>query len=59
MPQGTEIQIRTSGYAKFADVAIDREIINGAKIDVTGILAYYNGAAQFTLIDIDGVKIKY
>ena len=58
MPQGTEVQIRSSGYAKFSDEKIDPAILKGAKIDVTGILTNYNGAAQFTLIDLDGVKIK-
>ena len=58
MPQGTEVQIRTSGYAKFSDEKIDPAILRGAKIDITGILTNYNGAAQFTLIDIDGVKMK-
>ncbi|MBR5175967.1 MAG: hypothetical protein IKW89_08585 [Bacteroidales bacterium] len=58
MPGGTEIQVRSSGYAKFADTPIDQAILNGAKINLTGILTNYNGAAQFTLIDLDGVKIQ-
>ena len=53
-----EIQIRTSGYAKFADVELDEEVLNGTKlIDITGILTNYRGSAQFTLIDLNGVKI--
>ena len=52
------IQIRSSGYAKFADTPIDQKILDGAKVNVTGILTNYNGAAQFTLIDLDGVKIQ-
>ena len=58
MPGGTEIQVRSSGYAKFADTQIDKAILDGAKINLTGILTNYNGAAQFTLIDLDGVKIQ-
>ena len=58
MTGGTEIQVRTSGYAKFSDEKIDKAILEGAKIDLTGILTNYNGAAQFTLIDLDGVKKK-
>ena len=58
------VQIRTSGYSKFADTEIDPEVIgdpdsssaDGAPVDVTGILTIYSGAAQFTLIDLDGVK---
>lgn len=56
----TPVQIRTSGYAKFADTEIDPAIIGDpnasndadcAPISVTGILTIYNGAAQLTLVD--------
>jgi hypothetical protein len=58
------VQIRTSGYAKFADAEIDPEVIgdpdsktaDGKAVDVTGLLTLYNGAAQFTLIDLEGVQ---
>lgn len=58
------VQIRTSGYAKFADAEIDPAVIgdpasktaDGKAVDVTGLLTLYNGAAQFTLIDVDGVQ---
>lgn len=54
-----EIQIRTSGYSKFGDTEIPAEVLSGAKsIDVTGILTLYQGAAQFTLLDLDGMKIN-
>lgn len=53
-----DVQIRTSGYSKFADTQIDKKILNeGAKINVKGILTTYKGSAQFTLIDLDGVEI--
>lgn len=53
-----DIQIRTSGYSKFADTQIDKKILDeGAKINVKGILTTYKGSAQFTLIDLDGVEI--
>ena len=62
----TPVQIRTSGYCKFADTEIDSAVIgdptssvaDGKSIDVTGILTVYQGAAQFTLIDIEGVKVN-
>lgn len=55
---GTEVQIRTSGYAKFADAQIGPAILDGtATIDVTGILTTYNNAIQFTLLDLDGVHV--
>lgn len=59
----TPVQIRTSGYAKFADTEIDPEILgnpnekDGALIDVTGILTIYNGAAQFTLVDDPSISV--
>ena len=53
------IQIRTSGYSKFGDTEIPSEVLSGAKsIDVTGILTLYQGSAQFTLLNLDGVKIN-
>ena len=53
-----DVQIRTSGYAKFADIELDEGVLNGTKsINVTGILSNYRGAAQFTLIDLDGVEV--
>lgn len=64
LPGGTSVQIRTSGYAKFADTEIDPVIIgniderDGALVDATGILTYYNGEAQLILIDGSCVTIQ-
>jgi hypothetical protein len=65
MPQGQAVQIRTSGFAKFADTEIDPAIIgdpkgkdDGALISATGILTVYNGAAQLALVDENSVKIQ-
>lgn len=53
----TDVQVRSSGYARFADTEIPQEILDGtATVSFTGILTEYKGAAQFTLIDLDGVK---
>ena len=53
---GTDVQVRTSGYARFADTEIPQEVLDGtATVTFTGILTDYKGAAQFTLIDLDGV----
>ena len=53
----TEVQVRSSGYARFADTEIPKEVLDGeATVTFTGILTDYKGAAQFTLIDLDGVK---
>ncbi len=51
------VQIRTSGYSRFADTKIDERILGGAKVNVKGILTIYQGQAQFTLIDLSGVEI--
>ena len=52
----TDLQVRTSGYSKFADTPIDSEIIGGAKVTMTGLLTHYNSNNQFTLNDLDGVQ---
>ena len=58
-PGGTEIQIRTSGYCRFADLEIDPEVLAGRKtIDATGILTMYQGSIQFVLIDQTGIKVN-
>ena len=53
----TDVQVRTSGYARFADTKLPQEVLDGkATVTFTGILTDYKGAAQFTLIDLSGVK---
>ena len=52
MYSGVEVQIRSSGYARFADVEIPSDVRSGSRsIDVLGILSRYQGSAQFTLLD--------
>ena len=46
----TDVQVRTSGYSKFADQQLDDAILAGSPVSITGILSIYNGAAQFTLV---------
>ena len=53
----TDVQVRTSGYSKFADDKLDERILNGSACDVTGILTIYSGSAQFTLIDEPSVSV--
>ena len=53
----TDVQVRTSGYAKFADTQIDQKILNGAEVNLRGILTKIDGKPQFTLIDLNGVEI--
>ena len=54
----TSVQVRTSGYARFADTELDSRILSGSTCDITGILSIYNGAAQFTLVDDPSVSVK-
>ena len=64
LPDGLPVQIRTSGYAKFADTEIDPAILgnpdaeDGAKCSATGIITVYNGAVQLALVDENSVKIQ-
>jgi len=49
---GAEVQIRTSGYSRFADIPIPADVLDGSKsIDVIGIMSRYQGSAQFMLLD--------
>lgn len=51
-----DIQVRSSGYARFADLEIDPDILSGAaSVNLTGIITMYQGSIQFTLLDLDGV----
>jgi hypothetical protein len=51
MYDGVEVQIRTSGYARFADFEIPADVRDGSKsLDITGILSRYQGSAQFTML---------
>ena len=55
----TTVQIRTSGFARFAEKAIDPDVLSGAAtVDITGILSNYDGDIQFTLIDEDSVVVN-
>ena len=64
LPDGQAVQIRTSGFAKFADTEIDPAILgdpnaqDGVPISATGIITVYNGAAQLALVDENSVKIQ-
>ncbi len=63
MPNGTEIQIRTSGYSRFADLEIPEEVregVNGVKktINATGVLTLYQGSLQLVLIDQGGIEVN-
>lgn len=53
---GTCVQIRTSGYCRFADTEIDPAVLAGEKsINVTGILTLYQGKIQVTVNNITDI----
>lgn len=55
----TEIQIRTSGFSKFADYEIDPDVLSGkATVDVTGILTLYQGSIQFVVNSLDDIVVN-
>lgn len=55
---GTDVQVRTSGYAKFADDKIPAAIRNDKKaVSITGLVTLYNGAAQISLIEDPEISV--
>ena len=52
------VQVRTSGYAKFADEKLDDAIVKDKKsVTITGIITLYNGAAQISLVDEPSISV--
>lgn len=57
--KGKDIQVRTSGYSKWADKDMDesasryQDVLKGKTVTMRGILSTYNGEYQFTINDID------
>ncbi|MBO7643723.1 MAG: hypothetical protein J6S62_02020, partial [Bacteroidales bacterium] len=54
----TSVQVRTSGYSKFADTELDARLYGSSTADITGILSIYSGAAQLSLVDEPAVSVK-
>ena len=55
--KGTCVQIRTSGYCRFADTEMDPAVLAGEKsINVTGILTLYQGKIQVTVNNITDIE---
>lgn len=58
-PNGTCVQVRTSGYGKFGDVALDPAVLSGEKkISVTGVLTLYQGKVQVTVNRITDITVQ-
>ncbi len=46
----TVIQLRTSGFCKFADVKIPDDVLDGSrKVNITGVLCMYQGSIQMVV----------
>ena len=55
----TEIQLRTSGFAKFADQKIPQEVLNGSKsVSITGVLTMYEGSIQLVINDLSDIVVE-
>lgn len=53
------LQIRTSGYGKFADALMDEGIFDGTKtVTVTGILTLYQGKIQVAVNRLNDITVK-
>ena len=51
------LQVRSSGYAKWADTQIPQPVLDGTEtVTFTGILTKFESDMQFTLIDLNGVR---
>ena len=52
MYDGAEVQVRSSGYSRFADIEIPESVRNGSEtIDVSAIMSRYQGSPQLTILD--------
>ena len=55
----TDIQLRTSGFAKFADLKIPQEVLDGSKtLSITGVLTMYQGSIQLVVNDITDIVVE-
>ncbi|MBP5690080.1 MAG: OB-fold nucleic acid binding domain-containing protein [Bacteroidales bacterium] len=56
---GIDVQVRTSGYAKFSDEELDGRLREGTgSATIVGILTIYNDSAQITLVDEPSISVK-
>lgn len=53
---GKQIQLRTSGFCKFADKEIPEDVLNGSrKVNITGVLCMYQGSIQMTVNRLEDI----
>ena len=56
---GVDVQVRTSGYASFADEQIPASVLGGSPVTLRGIVTIYNSNIQFLLIDTTSEYVIY
>lgn len=55
----TDVIIRTSGYAKFADAEIPKAVLEGkATVDVTGVMTLYQGDIQIVVNRLSDIVVN-
>ena len=53
----TNVQVRTSGFAKFAGSKLSSGILEKKPVTITGIITLYDGAAQISLVDDPAISV--
>lgn len=55
----TVIQLRTSGFSKFADIVIPDDVLDGSrKVNITGVLCMYQGSIQMVVNRLEDITYE-
>ena len=53
------IQLRTSGFSKFADIVIPDDVLDGSrKVNITGVLCMYEGSIQMVVNRLEDITYE-
>lgn len=53
------IQLRTSGFSKFADIVIPDDVLDGSrKVNITGVLCMYQGSIQMVVNRLEDITYE-
>ena len=53
------IQLRTSGFSKFADIVIPEDVLDGSrKVNITGVLCMYEGSIQMVVNRLEDITYE-
>lgn len=53
----TDVQVRTSGFAKFAGNKLSSDILEKKPVTITGIITLYDGSAQISLVEDPEISV--